>query len=96
MVLTISWFEWAQHNLLIRVGNCPNKFLVRVGIVLKKLLVRAGSSINKHLVRVVSNKLLVRLKLFFNCGNCGRVGTLSKLWPLIYVRESTFQKCKII
>ena len=23
-------------------------------------------------------------------------GTLSKLWPLIYAGESTFQKCKII
>jgi hypothetical protein len=22
--------------------------------------------------------------------------TLSKLWPLIYARESTFQKCKMI
>jgi hypothetical protein len=24
------------------------------------------------------------------------IATLSKLWPLIYARESTFQKCKII
>ncbi len=24
------------------------------------------------------------------------ISTLSKLWPLIYARESTFQKCKMI